>query len=63
MNKIMSTDTSVIARTEEKPTARVFVHTSGRNIIKVTLAGYNGCVSSEHPERNGIRLTVKLTNG
>src|SRR6266481_7262192 len=32
MNKIMSTGTSVMAKTEEKPTASVFVHARGRNI-------------------------------
>src|SRR6266478_1525298 len=32
MNRIMSTGTSVIAKTEEKPTASVFVHANGRNI-------------------------------
>src|SRR5439155_19913281 len=32
MNRIMSTGTSVIAKTEEKPTASVLVHANGRNI-------------------------------
>src|ERR1700730_9064931 len=32
MNRIMSTGTSVIAKTEEKATASVFVHARGRNM-------------------------------
>src|SRR5258708_14393094 len=32
MNRMMSTGTSVIAKTEEKPTASVFVHARGRNM-------------------------------
>ena len=45
MNRIMSTGTSVIARTEEKPTASVFVQASGRNIRP-------SCASSKNTGRN-----------
>jgi len=33
MKRTISTGTSVIASKDEKPTAKVFVHASGRNIL------------------------------
>jgi len=45
MKRTISTGTSVMASKDEKPTANVFVHASGRNILP-------SCASSKKTGRN-----------